>query len=119
MSLLLLLLCMAAVAMFLSRADKAHVRAVRVCRATCQDAGVQLLDQTVVLRKMRYRRVAGRWRMVRSYAFDFSIDGQSRGHGHLDLCQEEITHLALLEADGRALLLPAVTVEELSHPLEH
>jgi hypothetical protein len=57
----------------------------------CARHGLQLLDQTVALRRLRVRRVPGTGlRLLRCYRFDVSTDGHDRQHGSLDLIDGEI-----------------------------
>ena len=56
--------------------------AVTVARRVCEQHGVQLLDQTVVMEKMRLRRDSrGRLLPCRYYQFEISIDGEERRQG--------------------------------------
>jgi hypothetical protein len=63
----------------------ARARALRYGRELCREAGVQLLDQTVSLTRIRIARVDGLPTLVRRYGFDISLDGSDRHRGHLDL----------------------------------
>jgi hypothetical protein len=63
----------------------ARERAIRYGRELCRDAGVQLLDQTVSMTRMRIQRVDGLPTIVRRYGFEISLDGSDRHRGHLDL----------------------------------
>jgi hypothetical protein len=63
----------------------ARERAIRYGRQLCREAGVQLLDQTVSLTRIRIARVDGLPTLVRRYGFDISLDGSDRHRGHLDL----------------------------------
>jgi hypothetical protein len=63
----------------------ARERAVRYGRQLCREAGVQLLDQTVSLTRIRIARVDGLPALVRRYGFEISLDGSDRHRGHLDL----------------------------------
>jgi hypothetical protein len=63
----------------------ARERAVRYGRELCRDAGVQLLDQTVSMTRIRIERVDGLPTLVRRYGFEISLDGSDRHRGHLDL----------------------------------
>lgn len=57
----------------------------------CARGGVQLLDQTVALRRLRLQRVPHRGVLVRRcYGFEFSTDGSDRRRGSLDLLDGEI-----------------------------
>jgi len=63
----------------------ARERAIRYGRELCREAGVQLLDQTVSLTRIRIARIDGLATLVRRYGFDVSLDGSDRHRGHLDL----------------------------------
>ena len=63
----------------------ARERAVRFGQELCRDAGVQLLDQSVALRRIRVERVNGLPTLIRRYGFEISMDGSDRHRGHLDL----------------------------------
>jgi hypothetical protein len=68
----------------------ARERAIRYGRALCQEAGVQLLDQTVSMTRLRLARVDGLPTLIRRYGFDVSTDGSDRHRGHLDLRGDEL-----------------------------
>jgi hypothetical protein len=56
--------------------------AVAVARRNCERHGVQLLDQTVVMEKVRLRRdQRGRLLPCRYYHFEFSLEGEERRSG--------------------------------------
>jgi hypothetical protein len=59
--------------------EAAHAQAARICR----DAGVQLLDQSVVLREVRPVRAPWGLALRRRYSFDYSRDGIGRERGFL------------------------------------
>lgn len=66
----------------------------------CARAGVQLLDQTVALRRVRLARGDdGRIGLRRHFTFEFSPDGVARLRGALDLVGVEV--------QGATLPLPA------------
>jgi hypothetical protein len=57
-------------------------RATRAARATCDADGVQFLEETVALLRMRpCRDREGRLVLCRVYQFDYSVDGASRTQG--------------------------------------
>lgn len=62
---------------------RAREVAVRICAQACQRYQVQLLDQTVALRKVGLKRNKrrGNVQLLRTYKFDFSIDGEDRRQG--------------------------------------
>lgn len=52
------------------------------CRRLCQEAGLQLLDQSVALQRLTLRRASnGRLGFVRRYVFEVSFDGTDRHPG--------------------------------------
>jgi len=63
----------------------ARERAITFGRDLCRTAGVQLLDQTVSLKRLRVRRIDGLPTLVRRYGFEVSLDGSDRHRGQLDL----------------------------------
>jgi hypothetical protein len=63
----------------------AHEHAIRAGRELCREAGVQLLDQTVSLKRVRIGRRDGLPALVRRYGFEVSLNGSDRHRGHLDL----------------------------------
>ena len=81
----LLLLAIALAVWLWMDALGARERAIRYGRELCREAGVQLLDQTVSLTRIRIARVDGLPTLVRRYGFDISLDGSDRHRGHLDL----------------------------------
>lgn len=70
-------------------------RAVRVARSLCQRHQVQLLDETVSLRRLRLRRGAGRLRIERCYDFEVSLDGSDRRPGQLWMIGQVVSHTML------------------------
>jgi len=51
----------------------------------CADAGLQLLDQSVAVSRVRLVWRDGLPSVLRRYVFDVSTDGSARRPGHLDL----------------------------------
>ena len=52
----------------------------------CQQADVQFLDDTVVLRKLRLcRHRSGNIGIYRRFGFEFSSDGEQRYQGYIDM----------------------------------
>lgn len=76
-------------------------RATRAARATCQADGVQFLEETVALRRMRpCRDPQGRLVLCRVYQFDYSRDGVSRQCGFVHFTGARLEGVGLA-ADGR------------------
>jgi len=65
---------------------KAREIAVRAARAACQTRGLQLLDDTVAIIRMKPARDdEGQLHWQRSYSFEYSVTGENRRSGHLDM----------------------------------
>ncbi len=76
---------------------RARERALALCRAACERAGVQLLDDTVELREWRARRIDGRWHWWRRYAFEYAAGaGEVRCKGQLWLLGQRLERLEWL-----------------------
>jgi hypothetical protein len=85
----LLLILVAAYAW--QNALRARERARGLASDLCTRVGVQLLDQTVSLRRLRLQRILGHGvRLRRCYGFEFSRDGIDRWRGSLDLLDDEV-----------------------------
>lgn len=76
-SMLMILLAGVVVALWLD-ALKARELAGRRSRQLCEEAGLQWLDQNVVLQQIRLTRINGRLAFSRVYRFEVSIDGTDR-----------------------------------------
>lgn len=71
---------------------RAREQARALANALCARAGLQLLDQSVALRRVSLRRVPGEGlRLQRCYRFEVSTDGHDRRHGSLDMLEGEVT----------------------------
>ena len=68
----------------------AREQAIRYGREICRDAGVQLLDQSVSLTRLRIERVKSVPTLIRRYGFEISLDGADRHRGHLELRGREL-----------------------------
>jgi hypothetical protein len=67
-----------------------------VALAACRRAGVQLLDDTVELVRVRVQRDArGRLALQREYRFEFTIDGDRRRRGWVTLLGRQALHLTM------------------------
>jgi len=92
---LLVLLALAAVIGLWLKLSAARERATAEARSQCERYGLQLLDETVGLRALRLRRVAGRRRLERGYGFEVSIDGADREQGSLWMLGGTLSELRL------------------------
>lgn len=61
-------------------------QAYDVARRHCQDLNLQLLDQSVMLKRVRLRRnQAGGLSLLRVFVFEFASTGDERYHGEIQL----------------------------------
>ncbi len=112
----LLLLAIALAVWLWMDALGARERAIRHGRQLCREAGVQLLDQTVSLTKIRIARVDGLPTIVRRYGFEISLDGSDRHRGHLELRGHELgawslPQMANLRAVPDSNVVPIRTIQ--------
>lgn len=95
---LILLLVLGAVVLSWSAASVAGELARAEAQLACQRAGVQLLDQTVMLRSLKLRRDDQGWlRLWRQYSFEYSVDGLSRVRGDLALLGGRLQWISEIE----------------------
>lgn len=81
---LVLLLLISALIWFWLDSRRAHEFSVGLCRQLCEQNAVVLLDETVVLDKLKLRRnTMGRVAFERSYRFEYSDDIAFRQQGSL------------------------------------
>lgn len=92
--LLVLLALLAALVLWL-RLSAARERAAGEARQQCERYGLQMLDESVGLRALRLRRVAGRLRLERCYGFEVSIDGADREQASLWMLGNTLRELRL------------------------
>lgn len=92
---LLVLLTLGATVGVWMKLSTARERAVRIARAQCLQHGLQLLDETVGLRRMRWRRINGLQRLERCYEFEVSVDGHDREPGRLWMIGHALSSLSL------------------------
>jgi len=76
---------------------RAHEAALAICTKLCAREAVQLLDQTVAVKRITLGRDAdSRLGLRRSYQFEFTADGITRHRGYLLL---HGTRLELVQMD--------------------
>lgn len=79
----------------------ARERVLQQTRESCEELGLLLLDQSVVLEGIRpIRRPTGRLGLLRRYRFEFSRDGSERHTGRVALNGPRIEGLQFLLPDG-------------------
>jgi len=77
------------------RLTRAREIAVRAAMALCKRHGLQLLDQSVGLRAVRWQGVDGVRRLERCYAFEVSEDGQTRQAARLWMAGNDVASFSL------------------------
>jgi hypothetical protein len=88
---LILLIAFGLLALAWSEARAAAEQARAHGREACANAGVQWLDQNVMLTRIGLRRASdGRLRVLRHYRFDYSTHGADRHQGSLALLGREL-----------------------------
>jgi hypothetical protein len=71
--------------------------AVKAARRVCEQAGVQLLDETVAMIRIRLRRDAGQQvRLYREYGFEYSDNGDNRLPGRVYLLGPRVLDVNLV-----------------------
>ncbi|HEY6940362.1 DUF3301 domain-containing protein [Dokdonella sp.] len=88
---------------------RARELAVAHSRTLCREAGVQLLDQTVSLKRLAIAQRQGLPTVVRRYGFEVSLDGSDRHRCHLDLAGRRLEAWSLpLGEDARSRVVHPV-----------
>lgn len=81
--------------------ERAYGHALRACR----EASVQLLDETLALRRLGIaRRGLNGLTLRRVYEFDFSVQGMDRLHGTVTLLGMDLAGITLDHGGGRLLM---------------
>lgn len=77
---------------------RAHEAAVRVCKRACEQADLQLLDDTISLNRIKLRRDAnGRMKFRRGYRFEYTNDSAERRQGHIVLHGLKVEQIHILD----------------------
>ncbi|MGH8212527.1 MAG: DUF3301 domain-containing protein [Rhodanobacteraceae bacterium] len=76
-------------------AMRVRERAIAHAQRLCTEYGAQMLDQSVVLHGLRPLWRNGRPRLLRSYRFDLSYDGNDRHRASLTLAGERLLNYSL------------------------
>jgi Protein of unknown function (DUF3301) len=69
--------------------------AVTHARELCARHGVQLLDDSVSLQRLRLARRHGTLQILREYRFDTSLGGNDRQVASITLCDERLVHVRM------------------------
>src|SRR5699024_891856 len=117
---ILLLVFLVAIGVWLDTMRQ-HDHAVRAARQLCANHDVQLLDRTVGLAALKWRRHEGRLTLERHYACEVSVGGSDRQSGSLWLRHGRLAGVSanwLKPPDGRTSDARAVVtdlLERISH----
>ena len=75
---------------------QAREQAIVVGRRACQDSGLQFLDESVALRKLRLARNGdGQMQFQRDFHFEFSDTGDNRRPGVIRMLGERVEWVSL------------------------
>jgi Protein of unknown function (DUF3301) len=102
---ILLLLALLAAAWFWNDSLRARDRVITTCFRLCSEVGVQFLDETVSLSRLRIQRgTSGSLEFARRYAFEYSGSGNDRWKGYALLSGLHIDSVQLHGPDGVTIL---------------
>jgi len=74
--------------------------AIESVKRTCKQLGVQMLDQTVAIQRVRPHLSSRGLRLRRRYQFEFSIDGGERFPGRAELLGHRVVSIQLDGPEG-------------------
>lgn len=79
--------------------------AILQSRKICSEMNLQLLDDTVTLKKISFINTAGIFpELIRKYSFEVSPDGVSRYSGYILLKQLQLIHIEIGLPEGPVIL---------------
>lgn len=88
---LFIIIALVGLAWFWWDSSGARETAISAANRTCKKAGMQLLDFTVGLRKIRLQRnELGQMKLARLYSFEFTQTGSLRNHGYVVMLDKKI-----------------------------
>jgi hypothetical protein len=94
----LMLAALLVASVYLLQALRVRELALAAARRACRQAGVQLLDETVSIRRLSMSRDSeGRWRIWRHYRFEYSVDGFEREAGSVLMLGMRVHALVMAE----------------------
>jgi hypothetical protein len=104
------LLSIAAIAVWWYHALRLRERAIAHARDLCERHGLQLLDDSVALHRVRMGWRHGALRVTREYRFDTSLGGNDRRAASITLLGERIVASSVPEREGFTHDVPPPTV---------
>lgn len=97
-SLLIALICIFGLIWFWHNSMRARETAILKAKHLCDDAHVQLLDETVAMRKITLtRQLSGSVNLKREYRFDYTTDGEYRHAGRIIIIGHTVTKAELTQ----------------------
>ena len=70
--------------------------AYTIAKRRCEEANVQLLDQSVMLKRLRIRRVhSGGLSVVRFFEFEFTASGAERYQGEVEMLGQHLVRVGM------------------------
>lgn len=104
---LLLTAVVGLLAWFWSNSLRARENAIATSARACRSLGLQLLDDTVALKRIGLgRKESGRVSIQRVYNFEFTQDGDRRWQGHVALQGARVQAVHLDHPDGPVVMQP-------------
>jgi hypothetical protein len=113
-----LLLCIGLVTAWY-HALRLHERAVAHAHYLCERHGLQLLDDSVSLHRVRPRWQRGMPQLLREYHFDISLGGNDRKTARFTLLGERIVHSSLPSREPPTADPPATPIRASLPPSQH
>jgi hypothetical protein len=111
---ILVIVAVVAIGWFWNDTLKAREWMLRRCRRALDELDMQLLDETVAIRRVGLRRNRnGRIAVSRTYHFEFSADGRDRWPGRAVLLGRLLETLQLESPDGITIVEGHSTPERL------
>lgn len=104
---LLLTVLVGLVAWFWSNSLRARENAIAISARACRSLGLQLLDDTVALKRIGFgRNDNGRLLLQRVYGFEFTNDDDRRWQGQVALHGAKVQAVHLDHPDGPVVMQP-------------
>jgi hypothetical protein len=108
---ILLLLALLATIWFWNDSLRARDQVIFTCSRLCNEVGVQFLDETVSLSRLRIQRgTHGNLEFARRYVFEYSGSGTDRWQGYALLSGSNMDSVQLHGPDGTTILNAAGTL---------
>ncbi|RME33502.1 MAG: DUF3301 domain-containing protein [Gammaproteobacteria bacterium] len=106
MEILTVLLLIGGVIWFWAESMRVREHLLEIVRRACKEMDAQLLDETVVVRRIRLARGDRGWpTLLRTYQFEFTLDGFTREQGSATLLGNRLLHLQL-DIPGASTIIP-------------